>query len=151
MLFIEEFPLYTINNVKGEISVHKTDLSPPFLIEAHIPSQENERSYVRVLVALTLPLFLRFSTGFWNCSQQCGIVCYLLFHFKYFIDKSVNLGLAKICKDEKVLFIRSYKRFFYSNGIMKRDLFAIRDGGLHLNEPGLFQFKLALIHVISHW
>ena len=65
--------------------------------------------------------------------------------------KNVNLGLAKICKDEKVLFIRSYKRFFYSNGIIKRDLFAIRDGGLHLNEPGLFQFKLALIHVISHW
>jgi hypothetical protein len=25
-----------------------------------------------------------------------------------------------------------------------------KDGGLHLNEPGLFQFKLALIHVISH-
>ena len=65
--------------------------------------------------------------------------------------KNVNLGLAKICKDEKVLFIRSYKRFFYSNGITKRDLFAIRDGGLHLNEPGLFQFKLALVHVISHW
>jgi hypothetical protein len=38
---------------------------------------------------------------------------------------NVNLGLAKICKDEKVLFIRSYKRFFYSNGIIKRDLFAI--------------------------
>jgi hypothetical protein len=34
---------------------------------------------------------------------------------------NVNLGLAKICKDEKVLFIRSYKRFFYSNGIIKRD------------------------------
>jgi hypothetical protein len=65
--------------------------------------------------------------------------------------KNVNLGLAKICKDEKVLFIRSYKRFFYSNGIFKRDLFAIRDGWLHLNEPGLFQFQLALIHVISHW
>jgi hypothetical protein len=59
--------------------------------------------------------------------------------------------LSKICKDEKVLFIRSYKRFFYSNGIIKRDLFAIRDGRLYLNEPGLFQFKLALIHVISHW
>jgi hypothetical protein len=65
--------------------------------------------------------------------------------------KNVNLCLAKICKDEKVLIIRSYKRFFYSNGIIKRDLFAIKDGGLHLNEPGLFQFKFALIHVISHW
>jgi hypothetical protein len=48
--------------------------------------------------------------------------------------KNVNLILTKIWKDEKVLFIRSYKRFFYSNGIIKRDLFAIRDGGLHLNE-----------------
>jgi hypothetical protein len=45
--------------------------------------------------------------------------------------KNVTLGLAKICKDEKVLFIRSYKTFFYSNGIIKRDLFAIRNLNRH--------------------
>ncbi|VDI65035.1 DnaJ homolog subfamily C member 10 [Mytilus galloprovincialis] len=35
-------------------------------------------------------------------------------------------------------------------GSPKRDLFAIKDGGLHLNEAGVAQLKMCFIHVISH-
>lgn len=61
----------------------------------------------------------------------------------------INKALIGICKDEKISFIKSYRRFLFK-GSPKRDLFAIKDGGLHLNEAGVAQLKMCFIHVISH-
>ena len=35
-----------IISLRGEVCERKTSLSPPFLIEVPVPSQENERSYI---------------------------------------------------------------------------------------------------------
>ncbi|XP_071142525.1 uncharacterized protein [Mytilus edulis] len=61
----------------------------------------------------------------------------------------INKALIGICKDEKISFTKSYRRFLFK-GSPKRDLFAIKDGGLHLNEAGVAQLKMCFIHVISY-
>ena len=53
-----------------------------------------------------------------------------------------------ICKEEKVQFIKSFRRFLHQ-GKPKRDLFSIRYA-LHLNDAGVLQPILCFIHVISH-
>ena len=60
---------------------------------------------------------------------------------------AINNRLVKICKEEKVQFIKSFRRFFHSVK-PKRDVFSIRDA-LHLNDAGVLQLKLCYIHVIS--
>ena len=61
---------------------------------------------------------------------------------------AINNRLVRICKEEKVQFIKSFRRFLHQ-GKPKRDLFSIRDA-LHLNDANVLQLKLCFIHVISH-
>jgi hypothetical protein len=52
---------------------------------------------------------------------------------------AINNRLVRICKEEKVQFIKSFRRFLYQ-GKPKRDLFSIRDA-LHLNDAGRMKIK----------
>ena len=61
---------------------------------------------------------------------------------------AINNRLVRICKEEKVQFIKSFRRFLHQ-GKPKRDLFSIRYA-LHLNDAGVLQLILCFIHVISH-
>ena len=61
---------------------------------------------------------------------------------------AINNRLVRICKEEKVQFIKSFRRFLHQ-GKPKRDLFSIRYA-LHLNDAGVLQLILCFMHVISH-
>ena len=63
--------------------------------------------------------------------------------------KSVNLGLKKICFQRKLQFLLSFRPFF-KFGKPVRELFAFRDGGLHLNLEGTRRLKLVFSNTVSH-
>ena len=55
--------------------------------------------------------------------------------------KSINLLLCKMCSQYNVHFIRSYKRFS-NKALPVRSSYAIKDGGLHLNEAGQYELRI---------
>jgi lysophospholipase L1-like esterase len=63
--------------------------------------------------------------------------------------KSINLLICKICSQYNVHFIPSYKIFF-NKAIPVRSLYAINDGGLHLNEAGQYELRRCFQHAINH-
>ena len=63
--------------------------------------------------------------------------------------KELNKGLEKLCTSRKCQFIRTYKPFLFS-GEPRRELFAIRDGGLHLNLEGVRRLRQFFINTIAH-
>ncbi|CAG2214872.1 unnamed protein product [Mytilus edulis] len=58
--------------------------------------------------------------------------------------KEVNMALLNLCLSYKVEFIHSY-RYFLKCGKPKVELFAYKDGGLHLNCEGTRQLKERLL------
>ena len=63
--------------------------------------------------------------------------------------KHVNKDLMKLCEQRKIKFLHSYRPFLkFSKPI--RELFAIRDHGLHLNLEGLRRLRLFFINTIVH-
>lgn len=65
------------------------------------------------------------------------------------ICKQINCNLEVYCKNHNIQFIRSYKRFLHQ-GRPKAELYAVRDGGLHLNFEGTKQLRQCFVHVVSH-
>jgi hypothetical protein len=63
--------------------------------------------------------------------------------------KLVNERLQLKCKERNCQFIKSYRPFFFK-GRPKRNLYAVRDGGLHLNFAGTDVLKSFFINTISH-
>jgi lysophospholipase L1-like esterase len=63
--------------------------------------------------------------------------------------KLVNQRLEAKCKERKCQFVHSY-RFFFHGGKPISDLFAVRDGGLHLNFEGTRRLRNFFIHTVSH-
>lgn len=62
---------------------------------------------------------------------------------------NINRQLLSVCSKYNIIFIKSYKRFLV-RGRPIRSLFAFKDGGLHLNEAGLYELRRCFQHVISH-
>ncbi|XP_053376959.1 uncharacterized protein LOC128547791 [Mercenaria mercenaria] len=54
--------------------------------------------------------------------------------------KEINLSLEAICKDRKIKFLKSFRPFLKANQ-PRRELYAIKDGGLHLNLEGTRRLK----------
>lgn len=63
--------------------------------------------------------------------------------------KQVNLTLESICKDRKIKFLKSFRPFMKAN-LPKRELFAIKDGGLHLNLEGTRRLRQFFINTVAH-
>ena len=63
--------------------------------------------------------------------------------------KELNFSLKALCLDRKVTFLNSYRQFF-KGGQPMRELFAVRDGGLHLNSEGTRRLKLFFIQTVNH-
>ena len=63
--------------------------------------------------------------------------------------KEVNRLLKCLCADRKVSFLHSFRPFF-KGGQPVRELFATRDGGLHLNLEGTRRLKLFFINTVNH-
>ena len=63
--------------------------------------------------------------------------------------KFVNKKLVQLCKDRGVRFLHTYKYFLHA-GTPKRELFAVRDGGLHLNLEGTRVLRSFFINVVAH-
>ena len=63
--------------------------------------------------------------------------------------KHVNKDLMKLCEQRKIKFLHSYRPFL-KFGKPIRELFAIRDHGLHLNLAGLRRLRLFFINTIVH-
>ena len=55
--------------------------------------------------------------------------------------KDVNKDLMKLCEQRKIKFLHSHRPFLKFGKII-RELFAIRDHGLHLNLKGLRRLRL---------
>ncbi len=63
--------------------------------------------------------------------------------------KSINNKLASLCHTRKATFIKSFKPFLKC-GVPRREYFAVRDGGLHLNLEGIRRLREFFINTISH-
>lgn len=63
--------------------------------------------------------------------------------------KEVNARLKVLCKTRHCQFVQSFKSFF-KGGKPIRELFSVRDGGLHLNLEGIRQLKKVFIKVVAH-
>ena len=63
--------------------------------------------------------------------------------------KDANKDLIKLCEQRNIRFLHSYRPFF-KFGKPKRELFAIRDHGLHLNLERLRRLLFLFINTIVH-
>ena len=63
--------------------------------------------------------------------------------------KSLNNTLEGLCKERRIQYVRSYKPFL-EFGEPRRDLFAVRDGGLHLNSEGLRRLRHVFISAVAN-
>ena len=63
--------------------------------------------------------------------------------------KDVNKDLMKLCEQRNIRFLHSYRPFL-KFGKPIRELFAIRDHGLHLNLKGLRRLRFFYINTIVH-
>lgn len=63
--------------------------------------------------------------------------------------KLVNTRLKAMCKQRNVQFLHTYRRFL-NNCQPRRELFAIKDQGLHLNLEGTRQLRLFFINAVAH-
>ena len=63
--------------------------------------------------------------------------------------KTVNKELEALCKRRKVPFLHTYRIFLYKNKPI-RSLFAVNDGGLHLNFEGTRRLRRFLCNAVLH-
>lgn len=63
--------------------------------------------------------------------------------------KDINLELKSLCKRRKLQFLHTY-RIFLSNNRPIRSLFAVNDGGLHLNLEGIRKLRHFFINTVAH-
>lgn len=63
--------------------------------------------------------------------------------------KNVNNKLAALCKSRNVTFLRSFKPFLKC-GFPRREFFAVRDGGLHLNLEGIRRLREFFVNTVAH-
>lgn len=63
--------------------------------------------------------------------------------------KEVNRLLKCLCADRRVSFLHTFRPFF-KGGEPIRELFAVRDGGLHLNCEGTRRLKLFFVNTVNH-
>lgn len=63
--------------------------------------------------------------------------------------KLLNQRLEAKCKERHCQFIHSYRPFFYC-GKPNLDVFAVRDGGLHLNFEGVRLLRNFFIRTVAH-
>ncbi|XP_060567404.1 uncharacterized protein LOC132726152 [Ruditapes philippinarum] len=63
--------------------------------------------------------------------------------------KNLNNKLVLLCKSRNVIFIRTFKPFLKC-GLPRREYYAIKDGGLHLNLEGTRRLKEFFINTIAH-
>lgn len=63
--------------------------------------------------------------------------------------KKVNNSLATLCRTRKASFVKSFKPFLKC-GVPRREYFAVRDGGLHLNIEGIRRLREFFINTIAH-
>jgi len=69
-----------IVSLREKIWAHETGfVTTSLLIEVHVPGQENGRSCIYMLGYRFLPLFVRLSEEFWNCSDGAVIFVFHLF------------------------------------------------------------------------
>ena len=63
--------------------------------------------------------------------------------------KNVNLSLKNLCNNRKIQYLHSYRPFL-KGGQPIRELFAIRDRGLHLNSEGTRRLRSFFINCVAH-
>lgn len=62
--------------------------------------------------------------------------------------KEINKALERLCKERQIQFVPSYRPFL-KEGLPRRDLFAIWDGGLHLNLEGTRRLRHVFISLVQ--
>ena len=68
----------TFDWIVWKVWANKTSVTPSLFIEVPVPNQQSERSYI-MCYWYRFCLFLRFSLGFWNCSDSVVFVCFSRF------------------------------------------------------------------------
>jgi len=147
---VQSFPGINISRLSYKISKGLVDLSAELVIlhvgtndisgcltEKEIKASYNDlisavrkRSSARVLVSAIIPRPIDFdATG-----ERV---------------KNVNKELADLCVTRRAKFLRTFKPFL-KRGEPRREYFAIRDGGLHLNNEGIRRLTEFFINTIAH-
>lgn len=67
--------------------------------------------------------------------------------------KQVNAALKQLCKTRNCQYSNTYRQFLQKGTdkeIPDRSLFAVKDGGLHLNLSGTHRLRQVFINIIKH-
>lgn len=63
--------------------------------------------------------------------------------------KDLNKKLKTLCIDRQCKFVKTFKPFLHA-GEPRRELYAVRDGGLHLNWEGCRRLRQFFINCVAH-
>lgn len=63
--------------------------------------------------------------------------------------KQINKQLKALCDRRKLQYLHTYRIFLHNNHPI-RSLFAVKDGGLHLNAEGTRKLRDFFINTVAH-
>ena len=148
---LKAFPGITINRLAGKIDSREVSLSKFEYIIVHVGTNDlGSRSDDEIKASYNnLITFLLSKT-----SAQLFMSAILPRPVDYEDSGrrviNINKGLRELCIKRRVSFIHTYRPFI-REGLPKRELFAIQDGGLHLNLEGSRILRLFFWAVIQRF
>lgn len=147
---VTAFPGINISRLSNRISKGFVDLNSEFVI-LHVGTNDINSLHVLEMLSSYNDLL----SVVRSCSRsQIAVSACLPRPIDHEVNgnkiKEFNKGLEKLCRSRNVKFLRTFRPFLF-NGCPRRELFAVRDGGLHLNLEGTRRLRQFFINSISHF
>lgn len=149
---IQSFPGATISRLQHKIAINKASIDSKFTI-LMIGTNDIASSYsVDEIMSLYENLITYIKSRSNTKIIMSAIIprpCDLQFDPTESRVKKVNKKLKLLCLRRKIMFLHTY-RIFLQNNKPIRSLFAVNDGGLHLNYEGTRKLRQFLINTVVH-
>ena len=143
-LLVQPFPGATIGSITARIQRGQASIAFDYTI-LHIGTNDVERKSVPEMAAEYSNLL----TVIREISETQVVISGILprpvdFNTLGRHVLEINQGLSTLCFCRGIKFLKTYRSFLFK-GIPRRELFAVNDGGLHLNFEGTRRFRQSLI------
>lgn len=149
---IQSFPGVTINRLQNKIQSHQASISAKYTVlhvgTNHVSSSLDCEEIMSLYENLITFIRSRSSTKI-IISAIIPRPCDLPSELAESRLKNINKQLESLCVRRKIQFLKTY-RIFLKYGKPVRSLFAINDGGLHLNLEGSRRLRQFFINTVSH-
>ena len=148
---VKAFPGANISRLTWKIQKDMSLISKPFTI-LHVGT--NDISQKDLSIEKIISLYNNLITFIQENSKTEVIVSSVLprpvdLMLTEYKVKETNRRLRSKCLQRRVKFVASYHPFL-KGGKPVTELFAVRDGGLHLNFEGIRKLKSIFVNVVSH-